>query len=506
MAAPGSPEPFVPGDFAVPGELVTAEFRLEPLGPQHNAADYEAWTSSMAHIRATPGFAGKSWPTEMTPEENLGDLRGHAADFAARTGFTYTVLDPGGRVVGCVYIYPWRDEEGAPGEDGARRPGKMMPPAGKMPRARRVLTPGKMPPAGRVRRAPRAWPACIPGSGPTGPSLTCRSTPRSRHGWPTPGRSRRSGTRRARRLAARARTREPREMPGDSPPGGAELLAAAEEIIAAAATAGATVRLLGGIAVYQLAPSARTAPLARPYHDYDVVVPSRQRAAAARVFRDAGYSEDQQFNALHGAQRMIFAAPAGFVVDVLVGTFQMCHRLALGQDLPAGGLTIHPADLLLTKLQIVQIEEKDLLDAVALLLDLPPDGSPAGIEAWPFRGAAGRRLGFPPHRGAEPAQGRRVRPRPAGRRSGASRGGRRGPAAPGNGGRAEVRAVEDARPGRRKGHLVRAPRGDRLRRAAAMPAVQYPPARLAPGPAHLTPPRGPGARVWVDKVSEWLLT
>jgi len=173
-------------------------------------------------------------------------------------------------------------------------------------------------------------------------------------------------------------------MTGDSASGGAELLAAAEEIIAAAAAAGATVRLLGGIAVFQLAPSARTAPLARPYHDYDVVVPSRQRAATARVFRAAGYSEDQHFNALHGAQRMIFAAPQGFVVDVLVGSFQMCHRLDLGRDLPARGLTIHPADLLLTKLQIVQIEEKDLRDAAALLLDLPPDGTPAGIETGRF--------------------------------------------------------------------------------------------------------------------------
>ena len=183
-------------------------------------------------------------------------------------------------------------------------------------------------------------------------------------------------------------------MPEDAPVAGAELLAAAEEIIAAAAAAGATVRLLGGIAVFQLAPSARAAPLARPYHDYDVVVPSRHRAATARVFRDAGYAEDPHFNALHGAQRMIFAAPGGFVVDVLVGTFQMCHRLDLGRDLPASGLTIHPADLLLTKLQIVQIEEKDLLDAVALLLDLPPDGTPAGIEVARFAAPLAGDWGF----------------------------------------------------------------------------------------------------------------
>ena len=119
MTAPGSAGPFVPGDFPVPGELVTARFRLEPLGPQHNAADYDAWTSSMAHIRATPGFARWKWPREMTPEENLGDLRRHAGDFAARTGFTYPVLDPGGRVVGCVYIYPVRDEEDAPAGEAA---------------------------------------------------------------------------------------------------------------------------------------------------------------------------------------------------------------------------------------------------------------------------------------------------------------------------------------------------------------------------------------------------
>jgi hypothetical protein len=48
----------------------------------------------------------------MTLEENLGDLERHARDFAARTGFTYSVLEPGtDDVLGCVYIYPARDGE-----------------------------------------------------------------------------------------------------------------------------------------------------------------------------------------------------------------------------------------------------------------------------------------------------------------------------------------------------------------------------------------------------------
>jgi RimJ/RimL family protein N-acetyltransferase len=102
--------PFVPDDFEVPSGLVTDRFRLEPLGPEHNERDHEAWTTSIAHIRATPGFADGKWPTEMSSEQNLADLVQHAADFAARTGFTYSVLD-GDEVIGCVYLYPTIDGE-----------------------------------------------------------------------------------------------------------------------------------------------------------------------------------------------------------------------------------------------------------------------------------------------------------------------------------------------------------------------------------------------------------
>ncbi len=102
---------FVPDGFEAPRALIAPRFRLEPLGPQHNADDYEAWTSSIEHIRATPGFPIGKWPDPgMTLEENLADLRRHADDFAQRSGFTYTVLETGSdRVIGCVYIYPSRE-------------------------------------------------------------------------------------------------------------------------------------------------------------------------------------------------------------------------------------------------------------------------------------------------------------------------------------------------------------------------------------------------------------
>ena len=79
---------FVPTDFAVPDGLTAGEFRLEPLGPQHNAADYAAWTASIDHLSGTPGLAGWGWPHEMSLADNLRDLPRHAQDFARRRGIT----------------------------------------------------------------------------------------------------------------------------------------------------------------------------------------------------------------------------------------------------------------------------------------------------------------------------------------------------------------------------------------------------------------------------------
>ena len=121
MGTHDPPRAFVPDTFAVPRELITTEFHLEPLGPQHNVGDFEAWTSSIDHIRATPGFTpgsgGGTWPDPgMTRAENLADLRRHAEDFAQRSGFTYTVLArDSGQIIGCVYIYPLAS--GEPGAD-----------------------------------------------------------------------------------------------------------------------------------------------------------------------------------------------------------------------------------------------------------------------------------------------------------------------------------------------------------------------------------------------------
>jgi hypothetical protein len=101
---------FVPAGFEPPRKLTGSGFRLEPLGAEHNERDHAAWSSSAEHIRRLPGFGPDArWPDSMSLDENLADLERHARDFADRTGFTYTVLDPEGDVVGCIYVYPADD-------------------------------------------------------------------------------------------------------------------------------------------------------------------------------------------------------------------------------------------------------------------------------------------------------------------------------------------------------------------------------------------------------------
>ncbi|MEU8775065.1 N-acetyltransferase [Streptomyces sp. NPDC048606] len=108
---------FVPADFEAPAPPETAAFRLEPLGARHNEADLAAWSGSIAHIRATPGFVDGGWPPPegMSAEANLADLERHAEDFAARRGFTYSVLEgrgAGTEVIGCLYVYPSKETPG----------------------------------------------------------------------------------------------------------------------------------------------------------------------------------------------------------------------------------------------------------------------------------------------------------------------------------------------------------------------------------------------------------
>jgi hypothetical protein len=105
---------FYPDDAPVPAELRAEEFLLRPLRAGDVDLDYEAVMATQETLRRS---SGGRWPRpDFTLEENLADLEGHEADFRARRGFTYTVMDPTEtHCLGCVYAYPPEDEDGGGG-------------------------------------------------------------------------------------------------------------------------------------------------------------------------------------------------------------------------------------------------------------------------------------------------------------------------------------------------------------------------------------------------------
>lgn len=163
------------------------------------------------------------------------------------------------------------------------------------------------------------------------------------------------------------------------------LLAEATELIRAADAEGLRLRLLGGLAVRLLCPSALKSPFSRSYSDLDCIGPGDPKAIE-RFLCSRGWEPDREFNTYNGDRRLIYASPRGAKLDVFVGAFRMCHAFDLSDRLPAGSPAVLPADLLLTKLQIHEINEKDLSDTACLLHDRGP-GVEGGIEAALVAGA-----------------------------------------------------------------------------------------------------------------------
>jgi hypothetical protein len=142
-------------------------------------------------------------------------------------------------------------------------------------------------------------------------------------------------------------------------------------IISAGEKAGIRLRVLGGLAVSLTCPSAVTHPrLKRSYADIDLAGLEKDGPHLGQFFTQLGYAPDQRFNALHGSTRMLFHNPAdGSHLDLFLDRFKMCHTLDLRQRLLEGYISLTLADLLITKIQIVEMNEKDIQDILAILLD-----------------------------------------------------------------------------------------------------------------------------------------
>jgi len=133
---------------------------------------------------------------------------------------------------------------------------------------------------------------------------------------------------------------------------------------------GATIRLIGGLAIYYHSPTARSENLSRIYGDIDLFGLSSQTKIIRKLMESLGYKPHERFNALHGERRLLyFDEYDALKIDFLLDYFEMCHKIDLRSRLRIDNVTIPLADLLLTKLQIVELNEKDIKDIIALLID-----------------------------------------------------------------------------------------------------------------------------------------
>lgn len=147
-------------------------------------------------------------------------------------------------------------------------------------------------------------------------------------------------------------------------------IAEAERIAAAAAKKKIGLKLLGGAGVHAHSPSARKAPLKRKYGDLDYVISKKDRKAVMTLFKELGYEPNERFNLMNGDRRLYFYdVKHGRQVDVFVDIFKMSHEIDLRGRLDHDHAAVSPSDLLLSKLQIYEVNRKDLVDTVALFLD-----------------------------------------------------------------------------------------------------------------------------------------
>ena len=151
--------------------------------------------------------------------------------------------------------------------------------------------------------------------------------------------------------------------PADDP------LPEAVALVEAAAAAGLPVRLLGGLGVRVLCPDFP--PRLRAGQDMDLACPGKARRDVAAYLERSGCVADRMFNNLNGDRQMYFTAPSGRPVDVMVDRLVMCHTLDFRSSFRNSSLTLDPADLLLSKLQIFELNAKDAHDITHLLAGVP---------------------------------------------------------------------------------------------------------------------------------------
>ena len=141
-------------------------------------------------------------------------------------------------------------------------------------------------------------------------------------------------------------------------------------VVDAARDRGLHLRVIGGVAVKLHCPSAAHRSMARTYGDVDFIGYRTQRTEVARLMEDLGYQPNRRFNALQGHRRLLFDHPElGYDADVMLDVFVMCHELNFDGRLERDDYTVPIEELLLSKMQVIELNEKDVKDSFAMLYD-----------------------------------------------------------------------------------------------------------------------------------------
>jgi hypothetical protein len=164
------------------------------------------------------------------------------------------------------------------------------------------------------------------------------------------------------------------------------LVADARRISEEADRRGVKTRLLGGIAIWLRSPEAIRAQLGREYADIDLVTVRKQAKPLRDLLESLGYQPDKMFNATQGDRRLYFhSADGAYHLDIFVDKFVMSHELELGARLETEPVVLPAAELLLTKLQIAELNHKDAADTAMLLLGHEPaDSDGQGLLNVPY--------------------------------------------------------------------------------------------------------------------------
>ncbi|MFB6207279.1 MAG: hypothetical protein ABEJ05_12215 [Haloglomus sp.] len=158
-----------------------------------------------------------------------------------------------------------------------------------------------------------------------------------------------------------------------------QLLADAPEeairVVEAADERGLTVRLIGGTAIYHHAATAREPPFKRGYRDVDFVARREEEDEVTDLMLDLGYEANERFNTMRRF-RLEFSDPVNErKADYIIDRFDFCHSWSLRDRIERDYPTIPIEDLLLSKLQIVEVSDRDVRDMIAMLADHPVEAT-----------------------------------------------------------------------------------------------------------------------------------